>query len=43
MVLSFLLTLLPRARSNIVSKMLKNADMNEHAMTDPRCFVMSNL
>lgn len=43
MVLSFSLTLLPRAKSNMVSNMLKNADINEHAITDPRCFVMINL
>lgn len=35
-----LLTLFPLAKSNMVSKILKNADMKEQAMTDPKCLVM---
>jgi len=33
----------PLTKSNTASKTLKNADMNEHAITDPKCFVTNNL
>lgn len=33
----------PLTKSKIVSGTLKNADINEHAITDPRCLVTNNL
>jgi len=33
----------PLTKSKIASKTLKNVDINEHAITDPRCLVTNNL